>query len=220
LRLIKETIRPSDFSRNDGGKSKVDRVKKQILEEEELDAALAVSDNFEELVIRLLYETGCRAGEIAALKRSDISYNKNSMERNPVEVSITKTYVQGKGVQDEPKFEDSNRIVALREETGEKLKSYMDKHNVQDEEMIFKDLSDPYGVIYDTFKDVFTFAEVRIGENGLTNATPHFLRHTRATEMMREGISKEQIQKYLGHSSVVNTEVYTHFAPDTVPKIF
>lgn len=49
---------------------------------------------------------------------------------------------------------------------------------------------------------------------GLTDVTPHILRHTTASWMAIAGIPMLEIQKILGHSSMQVTMRYAHLAPD------
>lgn len=50
---------------------------------------------------------------------------------------------------------------------------------------------------------------------GILGVTPHVLRHTAATHMVRSGVSIWEVAKFLGHSSVTTTErVYAHHKPE------
>lgn len=46
--------------------------------------------------------------------------------------------------------------------------------------------------------------------------SPHKLRHTMATELLREGFDIREVQETLGHSSVATTQVYTHVVMDEI----
>ena len=48
--------------------------------------------------------------------------------------------------------------------------------------------------------------------------TPHVLRHTCATEMLRRGVNLRVIQEALGHKNIATTQIYTHVVNDDVRR--
>jgi integrase len=49
---------------------------------------------------------------------------------------------------------------------------------------------------------------------GLSDVTPHTLRHTRATWLAQAGVPLDQIGGWLGHSDARTTQLYAHHHPD------
>ena len=47
----------------------------------------------------------------------------------------------------------------------------------------------------------------------------HCLRHTAASDLVRKGVHLTKIQKFLGHSSVKVTELYTHVLPEDLREV-
>lgn len=215
LNDISERVKASRIdgvSRNK--KSKKQRLEDKILTEEEERRVMQVANEYETLVIKAMLDTGCRPGELAALRPKDINFD---ISKGDIEaaVKIDKNYVEGVGVQDSPKTEDSNRTVNLRSDTVELLKRFIDEEDIGEEELIF----DSYREIFELTKEVFSLAWVKM-EDGLTQFSPHYFRHNTCTRLTREGYDKRDVQQYMGHGSIEITEIYEHFNEDEVVEIY
>lgn len=69
---------------------------------------------------------------------------------------------------------------------------------------------------YHTFHKSLADAAKSAGQN--ISLTPHILRHTTATRLVRAGVNLAIVQKFMGHSSIKTTLRYTHVAADDLQQ--
>jgi integrase len=53
-----------------------------------------------------------------------------------------------------------------------------------------------------------------VNDAGLANVTPHTMRHSFASQLAIAGVSLYKISTWLGHASIVTTQIYAHLSPD------
>mgnify|MGYP000814074315 CR=1 FL=1 len=96
------------------------------------------------LMFEMLFWTGCRIGELLAITKADINFEKNQL-------SINKTYYRT-GMQDiitEPKTKQSFRTIEIPEFLKEEIKEFVDGHYGMQEQSSVS----PVNVIYQTAED-------------------------------------------------------------------
>lgn len=140
-------------------------------------------------ILELLYSSGLRVAELAALDLDDVNLKEGSVK------------AKGKGKKE--------RIVPVGKKAIEALKSYMV------ERLILK-RSTPAFFLNRSGKRL-TDRSIRRLVQKYSKAlalsgkvSPHTLRHTFATHLLQSGADLRVIQELLGHSSLSTTQKYTH----------
>lgn len=140
-------------------------------------------------IIDLLFSTGIRIGELAQIHLQDIDL------KNQVVV------IFGKGRKERLLYLSSSELIG-------KLNDWMD---VREQ---FRPKNDTlflnkYGRALSIYGVEDIFAKYRKLASINEKATPHYLRHSFATQLLENGADLRAVQEILGHSSVSTTEIYT-----------
>ncbi len=143
-------------------------------------------------IISLLYASGCRVGEICMLDRASIKEDSFA--------------VRGKG--------NKVRLCFLDERTLKYLKQYLDSRTDNKAALFLTDagLRISPGVIQDTFKSVRKRSGLEVH--------PHTLRHSFATDLLRNNANMRYVQVLLGHASLQTTQMYTHVVDEDLRKVY
>jgi integrase/recombinase XerD len=162
------------------------RLPHYLTEEETHRLFEAVHDSSRDsAMVHILAFGGLRVSELCHLKLEDIEF-----ERNLLHVR------SGKG--------DKDREVVLEEKSRAALDRYLADRATNGGE------ASPrlFAVGPVTVERVVRKAAQRAGIP--QRVTPHMLRHTLATALLRRGCDIRYIQRLLGHASVATTQIYTH----------
>ena len=158
------------------------------------------------LAVEMLYQTGMRRAELAALENKDVDVRGRQIR------------VFGK--------RRKERIVPMGEQLAEQIEQYL-----QVKREILGD-SEAFGIFLVRKKKngewvalgaaaLYNIVRARMGEvTTLKKHSPHVLRHTFATTMLNNGADIRTIQTLLGHSSLEATQVYTHTTFEQVKKAY
>lgn len=168
----------------------------------------------DQLLLRILYETGMRRSELAALTEGSVDLDAQSIK------------VLGK--------RNKERIIPIEKELAHNIKEYLALKKERKDSLakdgsgthentaalrnslMVRDDGEPMSAsdIYSSVKrymDVFSAAERR---------SPHVFRHTFATQMLNEGADLDAIKELLGHASLSATEIYTHVTREHLKEAY
>lgn len=147
-------------------------------------------------VLEMLFSTGLRVSELAALDRY-------------MDMSSRELSVRGKG--------GKVRVVFLSDRAVDAVNRYLDKRVDIDEAMFVDHSPRSHSRIAKGQSTRLTTRSIeRVIEKYATLAgiskkcTPHVLRHSFATDLLYNGADLRTVQMMLGHASIATTQVYTN----------
>ncbi len=156
--------------------------------------------------------TGLRRGELLALRWRDI-------EGDILRVNQAVEQIKGRISFKQPKTSSANRNIALPSITVEALRRHRAQQN-KERLMLGLDYQDngfvfcqPDGRVW--LPDRFTAAFCRLrAKANIGHVRFHDLRHTHATQLLRQGIHPKVVSERLGHSTVgITLDTYSHVLP-------
>jgi integrase/recombinase XerD len=151
------------------------------------------------LAVLLLFTTGMRVAELAALRIGDIDLERRTLR------------VHGKGNRERQVFLTSGEVVS-------ELRAF-----IRDQGLRAVPPSTP--LLRTERAGAMSTDRIRRGLRrlaegaGLTRRiTPHMLRHSAATSLLEAGIDIRFVQRLLGHRSISTTEIYTHVSDERLKQ--
>ncbi len=182
---------------------KVNKKQVSFLHHEEVERLLAaIADNSliglrDIAIVELLYSSGLRVSELINLNRDHINVQRREFT------------VRGKGQKDRPIFiseRAADAVSAYLEQRADSLPPLFIRHggheHTVDNSGNFKRL---------TARSVQRLVAHYALKAGITkHVSPHTLRHSFATGLLRNGADLRSVQALLGHSNIATTQIYTH----------
>lgn len=150
-------------------------------------------------LVDLLFATGMRVGEISSLDVRDY-FLKEGVFR-----------IQGKGGRDRLAFvvdEQTVRIQRTHMEARARIRT--------DSPALF---INAWGGRLSTQGITNIITKLRKEARIKRHVTPHMLRHTVATLLLRNGVDIRVVQEFLGHASIATTQRYTHITKEHMVRV-
>jgi len=150
-------------------------------------------------ILEVLYSTGLRVSELVSLNKDDINLKREEFS------------VKGKG--------GKIRVVFLTPSAKEWLKRYLEKREDIDRALFVRTKGRGNDLRLST-RSVERMISFYAKKAGLAKkVTPHTLRHSLATAMLRGGADLRAVQSLLGHSSITTTQRYTHVTDEHLKEV-
>ena len=143
-------------------------------------------------MFELLYATGLRISELCNLKITDVDLDNEFVR------------VFGKGKKE--------RIVPFTDVASKYLKIYIEEYRP----LILKNTVTDYLFISNSLTNIsrqgfFKIVKKECKRAGITkNVSPHVIRHSFATHLLKHGADLRIIQELLGHEDISTTQIYAH----------
>ena len=147
-------------------------------------------------ILETLFSTGLRVSELCSLSQDDIDLKRGEFS------------VRGKG--------SKLRLVFLSDQAKAAIADYLEKRQDADEALFIRvprgEHFEKYENLRLTPRSVQRIIKKHAVAAGIVGKkiTPHSLRHSFATDLMRNGADIRSVQALLGHSSITTTQIYTH----------
>nr|WP_246602754.1 tyrosine-type recombinase/integrase [Sporosarcina aquimarina] len=158
----------------------------------------------DKLILMLMYEGGLRIGEVLSLRLEDIATWDNQIHLIPRDVNVNEAYIK---LRKERTIHVSKELMALYTE-------YLVYEYCEDLEhdYVFISLKEGYFGKPLKYQSVLDLVRRIVKRTGI-EFTPHMLRHTHATQLIRDGWDVAHVQKRLGHANVQTTlNTYVHLS--------
>jgi integrase/recombinase XerD len=150
-------------------------------------------------ILELMYACGLRVSEAVNLKLSDVDVDAGILT------------CTGKG--------GKTRRVPMGKSAVEWLKKYLivrrKKENIEINNLFVGSFGKPTNR-----QEIFKFIKEYAEKIGLSDVSPHTLRHSFATHLIQNSADIRSVQQMLGHADISTTQIYTHITDAHLRKTY
>jgi integrase/recombinase XerC len=188
------------------------RTLPRVLSEAEVARLLAAPEGTDwtaqrdRALLETIYSTGARVAEAAALDLADVDLDEGT------------ALLRGKGRRERVAGLGKPCVAALRRYLGAIPRATLDSRSApKHARALFR--SARGGRL--TTRGMALVLAKHLAAAGLpAEVTPHTLRHSFATHLLRAGANLREVQELLGHRNVGSTQIYTHLTLDHLMKVY
>jgi len=148
------------------------------------------------LILTLLYSSGLRVSELVSLIIEDFDFKDRTIR------------IRGKGEKD--------RLVLFDNNAKELIEEYLIVKDTDSDYLFTNKDNNPITTRYIQLMIKDYAKEAKINKN----VTPHILRHSFATHLLKNGVDIRAIQQLLGHASLSTTQIYTSVDMETLKFVY
>lgn len=167
-----------------------------------VDGASPEQEKRNKAVVAFLYGTGCRIAEALSLKVENVEFE---FDGTPHKIRVI-----GKG--------DKERTIFLSPTAQRVLKEWLGFRQlyIAESPIVFCHLRGQKVGQAITARSIERVVKAAGERAGLApeKCTPHKLRHSHATALVKAGRRLEEVQEILGHESIATTRIYAHLEPE------
>jgi len=161
-----------------------------FLTEETAQRLIAAADkSWSRAMVILLLSTGIRRSEAVGITLDDLDLEKRQL------------LIRGKG--------DKERVVPLTDQAVEAIESYLPHRTKTESRHLFVSAWKGHPIHGRCINRMLAIVIRKAGLAG-QGITPHKLRHTFATHLIRSGVDVRTVQELLGHADIQTTARYLH----------
>lgn len=179
-----------------------ENVERFIFSQDQIQELYQVANLEEKAILNIGYGCGLRVQEMSDLNKEDIRFSENL-------VIVQK----GKN--------SKRRLVPISDKIKTELEEFIFSNEKKTNEIFVhsKGQRMQTGTLNKRLKTLIYKAKLNLNQTELNSIGIHNLRHSIATHLLQNGMKLEQVQKFLGHSHIESTEIYTHITQNQINNL-
>ena len=175
---------------------------KYLKKQEWLHLLESVDNYRDKLIVKLLYSTGMRVGELAKLKVEDIDFHERFIH---IPAENTKT--------------NTARTVIVPKEVLSDVSAYLTAFRNTPRTRRNSPRTNDHPLFSLTVRRIQQLLK-RYAKTANLDVSPHALRHTHIVHALLDRIPITAVQKQVGHKKLTTTQIYSNLAPEQVREAY